>query len=100
MTAPAKLGSASLSLLNPPEPKSKGPQAGKGTAAGGARAEGGGALETDLVAVRDRLLEIPWLRDLARRHGVLAHEDLHSSCIFEAPPPAPDSAPRETPAPA
>jgi hypothetical protein len=87
--APAKLDDVSLSLRNPL------PQGGEGTPA-----EGGGTLETDLVAVRDRLLEIPWLRDLARRHGVLAHEDLHSSCIFEAPPPAPDSAPRETPAPA
>jgi len=31
MTAPAKLDDVSLSLRNPPEPKSKGPQAGEGT---------------------------------------------------------------------
>jgi hypothetical protein len=82
--APAKFGDASLGRRNP-LPAERG--AGK---AGGGEEEA--TLDDDLViAVRDRVLTIPGVREVAQELGLLRKSDLHSTCKSE------DQTPSEPP---
>jgi hypothetical protein len=70
--APAKLDDVSLSLRNPlPAVRGEGKQDEP-------------LLDDDLViAVRDRLLTIPGVREVAEELGLLRRDNLHSACISE-----------------
>jgi hypothetical protein len=65
--APAKLGDASLSLRNPlPAERGEG--------------KSGEEDEALVLAVRDRLLTIPGVREMAQELGLLRRDNLHSAC--------------------
>jgi hypothetical protein len=75
--APAKLGDASLSLRNPLPAQ-------RGEGISGVVAP---AVDDDIViAVRDRLLTIPGVREVAAELGLLRRDPLHSACNSTTPP--------------